>query len=82
MGRFSSNDIPRSFKVSKTASLAIFTTVLLTCNCIVDAPFSVILGAIAFIFSFTVYTISALFISLLNTDIMFFEKSFVISIDA
>ncbi len=54
LGSSFSNPTPISFENPNIISLTVLTTVWLTWSWIVEAPFSVIFGAIALIFSFTV----------------------------
>ena len=74
LGNCFSISIPASLNAFKTTSLTVLTTVWFTSFWIVVAPLLVILGAIAFIFSFTVYIIVPFFISLETKEAKFSEK--------
>ena len=82
LGNSFSRLTPMSLSVSNTTVLTVFITVWFIWSWIVEAPLSVILGAIAFIFSLTVYIMSAFLTSLLTKDVKLFEKLGGISIVA
>ena len=75
-GKFSSNLIPASCSFSKITPFAVSTKLLLILLAIAEAPLLVILGLIALIFSFTVYSIVALWGSVLLTEVISLLKFF------